>query len=865
MGVHADCTRKLTRGLLKLWYPRANPIPRLAYLAELWRSGSWMLAVPLLLDILLEAVIQSHKYRELRHSLKRLDEHVKRMQDALGQLQGEFAVSREGTMLYLPGTLVAKGDLIVSEVEPRLACEQVEKPSYWRALETPLHDRLARILAAKKWFPNRFELLYNTWISLLSLVAMLAAPFNRPVAAVLFFCALPLFRNLLFIYSNSRLHLLADLLCKSQTPFDDAAEIDEFDDEALPPTKDIQLTPRMLLADICHRLGGRNESLYWEHDLAFALGTVSFLVYLDKAHLLSLATQIPDQIIYSNGGSTSAIRVVHRSSANLFDITLDDEGEEVAAGTMKGLGLGLAFSTACPLKRTKDTHVVHVPQDQHVAQLCPCAVARALGFRHSVLEEYQLVDQFTFERAPGVHAKLIQAPDSDATQMFALGELHGILELCAYSWNGSTIAPFEFKSKFASIADSIKMHGFSTLAISYRPVIAGGDPKGATRNHIFLGFLMYSTHVRDEVQEFISDLGAGGIRFVLFSDDSELVTKTLGSRLGLEMDWNSCILFSAPPMDRHLAADLSAAFSDPKSRLPRGVNNVRPHLQDVDDIPLRISLFAECDPASVQEMIRIYHENKEIVVAIGLSHHLDNLETFAIADLAISMEPPVKEPLACLGSLVTGMFCPLQVPNEASPYLFTELFREARCLHRATMAALNFFFIGQALVALFGSGWFAYLVVPLLSLSALGGPLESSVMKQIPDPVLSTATMAQSMAKGLFHVLAAALLVRVSGPSDSALMCALVGLSMTHQHLVESVCAFNPLKNRAWLASSVLLLLVSLLHTRSIAGLAASAIAGLLAVAFSEAAKYFWRQQVYLARRRAKLEFNTRLGMHSPR
>lgn len=69
---------------------------------------------------------------------------------------------------------------------------------------------------------------------------------------------------------------------------------------------------------------------------------------------------------------------------------------------------------------------------------------------------------------------------------------------------------------------------------------------------------------------------------------------------------------------------LPLAFS-----LRRNPVQVRPHLQEVDDIPLHVPIFANCTPSSIQEMIRIYQEYGEVVCCVGSSADPDNACTFA--------------------------------------------------------------------------------------------------------------------------------------------------------------------------------------------------------------------------------------------
>jgi hypothetical protein len=133
---------------------------------------------------------------------------------------------------------------------------------------------------------------------------------------------------------------------------------------------------------------------------------------------------------------------------------------------------------------------------------------------------------------------------------------------------------------------------------------------------------------QQNVCDFIEDLGLAGIRFVYFSPASERESKAFADRLGLETDWNSCILLSSAS-DPFGASTGYLESYDIKAQLPRGIENIRPHLEAVDDIPLHVSLFAECGPEAATEMIKIFQDYGEVVCCIGSSLNINNTAAFA--------------------------------------------------------------------------------------------------------------------------------------------------------------------------------------------------------------------------------------------
>ncbi|XP_055714018.1 transmembrane protein 94 isoform X2 [Phlebotomus papatasi] len=76
-----------------------------------------------------------------------------------------------------------------------------------------------------------------------------------------------------------------------------------------------------------------------------------------------------------------------------------------------------------------------------------------------------------------------------------------------------------------------------------------------------------------------------------------------------------------------------------KAKLPRGIENIRPHLEKVDNVPLLVSLFTDCSADATREMLGIMQSYGEIVVCLGSSANATNAEIFLQADCSIGIEP----------------------------------------------------------------------------------------------------------------------------------------------------------------------------------------------------------------------------------
>ncbi|KAJ1819106.1 hypothetical protein LPJ60_003953 [Coemansia sp. RSA 2675] len=305
--------------------------------------------------------------------------------------------------------------------------------------------------------------------------------------------------------------------------------------------------------------------------------------------------------------------------------------------------------------------------------------------------------------------------------------------------------------------------------------------RDAVTEQIFLGLVTFAYDPKVDVCDFVEDLSIAGIRFVYFSKAKGRQSKSFAERLGLETDWNTCILLSsvADSSCDDIIDDGYVEDHDIKAQLPRGIESIRSHLKEVDDIPLQISLFAECTPDSTREMINIFQENGDIVCCIGSALKDANTLTFAAADLAVGIEPiPHFNWIAlgsnqvaalsghdvandgsistsgalvtqyALGAALTCIPCPLFLQHDTSLYTLMQVISEARrlvgCIQQsgALLVASCLVLVLINLVcslcllppALTGFMllWVLWAMVPLLGMALLFVPHDENIMSTMP-------------------------------------------------------------------------------------------------------------------------------------
>ncbi|XP_072846654.1 transmembrane protein 94 isoform X10 [Pogona vitticeps] len=207
----------------------------------------------------------------------------------------------------------------------------------------------------------------------------------------------------------------------------------------------------------------------------------------------------------------------------------------------------------------------------------------------------------------------------------------------------------------------------------------------ALSGQIFMGMVSSQYQARSDIVRLIEGLVNACIRFVYFSLEDELKSKVFAEKMGLETGWNCHISLtpngdvpgseippSSPSHAGSLRDDLNQVSRDDaeglllmeeeghsdlisfqptdsdipsfledcnRAKLPRGIHQVRPHLQNIDNVPLLVPLFTDCTPETMCEMIKIMQEYGEVTCCLGSSANLRNNGLFLQSDISIALDP----------------------------------------------------------------------------------------------------------------------------------------------------------------------------------------------------------------------------------
>ena len=315
------------------------------------------------------------------------------------------------------------------------------------------------------------------------------------------------------------------------------------------------------------------------------------------------------------------------------------------------------------------------------------------------------------------------------------------------------------------------------------------------RNQVFLGLVSLQFQARLDIVLLIELLETAGIRFVHFTAENEIRGKIFAQKLGLEADWN-CHISLAPALEEVVesssegdsdldsdgthstASSLSSVINTNQSyiraRLPKGIDNVRPHITSVDNVPLLVPLFTDCTTEAVQEMIEIMQENSEVVMCIGNAWNRDNLSVFSQADISVSLVP--SDAAAKCGDEVNTLVNSTSSSRVGDHVTWPSPLEMASCLNSATcqltldrdsnVGILSLISESRHILSLIRQGflfslgcscfltllmlfstlfflpsplngnhmlWFLLFTVPVIVVSLFGAPIDSKINSQMPN------------------------------------------------------------------------------------------------------------------------------------
>eukprot|EP00939_MAST-03C_sp_MAST-3C-sp1_P001304 g1304.t1 len=490
------------------------------------------------------------------------------------------------------------------------------------------------------------------------------------------------------------------------------------------------------------------------------------------------------------------------------------------------------------------------------------------------------------------------------------------------------------------------------------------------RRFVFLGITASRVQPRPGMQRCIEAMNRAGIRFVYYSPKSFRKSKILAAKMGLNTGWNTAVSLrddddggdcvngsgsgrtgssSSTKIDN--AGDAARGYA---ARLPMGIDAIRTHLRDVDNVPLLVPLFTDCTGPTVKKMMSIQQEHGEVVLAFGsATGNADCFEqadvSFAVATNLFDQRAPAS-PEAAIRQFIAGINSvagyQVTLPSGASLSTVNNLLVEGRRLldnvkqffvfasivstsmvFLALIGGSGFFFASAPLMTPSASLWLLSVPFPLLVLSFVFTPPSASIMGTGRVPQKRTESLDRSMYLEIRSILVR-VIFGVVAHSLGVYGWALVGFSSSTLRWTDffwdgnrstllqydtfdgtrivqaarSLCLFSlvldwvalsagclfrnksifapthaPYRNLIWVVLSVMTLTIQglmsfvlylpsefKLHDLSISFWTFVGIGPVVVVIIDEIVKHFDRKSEMQYMKGLRLEFDTRLGMHSP-
>ena len=380
------------------------------------------------------------------------------------------------------------------------------------------------------------------------------------------------------------------------------------------------------------------------------------------------------------------------------------------------------------------------------------------------------------------------------SQLMSAGSAHMILSCCSDLWDGQDLIPMT-NLECKKVMDFFNRRSVASycIGLAYNPLLEQIEPMESVyvikepdqqvpkqlQGQVFLGMLSLQYQPTPDLVQLVEQLDICGIRFVHFTAENELQIRGFTEKLGLEVGWNCHISLSPDTgengtqetdVKEHESisssnSSISLAVNDfqayNRAKLPKGVELIRSHIKNVDNVPLLVPLFTDCTASSIAEMILIMQENDEVVVCIGSSWNTDNIAIFSQANVSIAVEPvdgssrsrsPTPDDMPTqlqAASWLNSCPCDLVIPRNSNASIQLMILYSRHllsCLRQSLLYGLGSSLLLTSLLvgsdimflppALSGSHifWFLFFVLPMISSSLLGSsPNEEELKNKIMD------------------------------------------------------------------------------------------------------------------------------------
>lgn len=195
---------------------------------------------------------------------------------------------------------------------------------------------------------------FQTYLSAGIVFSCLKDDFSVP----LIISSSPILHFFWWLFGSSYLSLLADQLISSETPFaetaQDSHDLDEFDEDAPPPVKNIKIAWWRVCIEVIKRLLGKQGKgailRFWDGDVIEALALTSALCFTDREGPISNPHSRPCELIIptTNELELVAVELVPTiSDPQKVRPSLNNPLLNLVPNDLRAIGLSMLLSSEC--------------------------------------------------------------------------------------------------------------------------------------------------------------------------------------------------------------------------------------------------------------------------------------------------------------------------------------------------------------------------------------------------------------------------------------------------------------------------------------------------------------------------------------
>lgn len=281
--------------------------------------------------------------------------------------------------------------------------------------------------------------------------------------------SLPTLLQISKAYTNATILVLFNTLQISKTEYEDDQDVDEFDVEAPPPTKNVNIARKDVWKRFWRLLtrwgdGGQDfdDGLTRSTNLVESLGGITVICSIDKEGTIATAFPAVEQVLIATEGEETVVLDVLEDELSPNGMRFEDKDWDNYIQSLKPIGLNQLLNTNCgslSAPRRREAHrkcnTMHYHSRTRAAQqTCLCRLGKEVGFTNEALYPFTLQKEIlcyhpylpmppmTFGKLatyeiPTMLSTIYHEKGSDGYMVLTDGHVECVVECCTEYWDGA--------------------------------------------------------------------------------------------------------------------------------------------------------------------------------------------------------------------------------------------------------------------------------------------------------------------------------------------------------------------------------------------------------------------------------------------